>query len=90
MRVQNVNGQIVLSLTPREASKAGIVANVVAAAPSAPVERTFATKAERLAGNGFPCPQCARNDLRVAPKSGSFHEKDAKTDAREKVICTIA
>lgn len=35
--------------------------------------RTFATKAERLAGKGFACT-CGRRDLRVAPKSGSFHK----------------
>ena len=67
----------------------GLVFQVIAT-PSAPAVRTFATKAERLAGKGFTCPQCARNDLRVAPKSGSFHEKDQKTDARDKVICTLA
>jgi hypothetical protein len=75
MRVQNIGGQIVLSLTPREASKAGIVTNVVAAqAPSAPAERTYATKAEREMGLGFAC-SCGRIDLRVMPVAGrSFHK----------------
>ena len=70
----------------------GPIARIVisTSAPSEAAPRTFATKAERAAGNGFACPQCARKDLRVAVKSGSFHEKDAKSDARDKVICTIA
>lgn len=61
------------------AIRAGRSFQVVATAPSAPAERTFATKAERKAGNGFACPQCARTDLRVAPVVGrSFHDKDVK------------
>ena len=35
--------------------------------------RTFATKAEREAGNGFSC-SCGRNDLRTAVHAGSFHK----------------
>jgi len=74
--------------------KAGLLQFTASVSPStipsvSPV-RTFASKAERAAGNGFQCPQCARNDLRVAPKSGSFHERDQKTDARVKDYCTIA
>lgn len=58
--------------------------NTTVAAP-APV-RTFATKAERAAGNGFACPKCARVDLRVAPVAGrSFHEKDYRGNRAE--IC---
>lgn len=41
--------------------------------------RTFATLAERKAGNGFSCT-CGRNDLRTAPHEGSFHKMpDGKT-----------
>jgi len=51
----------------------------VIVAPSASAERTFATKADRAAGKGFTCPNCDRNDLRVAPVAGrSFHDKDTK------------
>lgn len=79
MRVQNVGGQIVLSLTPREAEKIGIVTSVTAA-PSAPAERTFKTKAERLAGLGYPCSvpgeDCGRRDLRT-PNRASIHGIEA-------------
>lgn len=48
-----------------------------AASPSKP--RTFARKAERAAGNGFPCiapSPCSRTDLRTA-KSGASHDPAA-------------
>lgn len=49
----------------------------VSVAPSAPAERTYASKAERAAGNGFTCT-CGRVDLRVAPVAGrSFHKDPA-------------
>ena len=44
---------------------------LTAAQPTA--ERHWATQAERAAGAGFSC-SCGRNDLRTAPKSGSFHK----------------
>lgn len=42
--------------------------------------RTFATKAERAAGNGFPCTAddpCGRTDLRTAD-SGASHDAKAE------------
>ena len=51
-----------------------------AAAPARPASktrpRTFATKAERAAGDGFPCtvePSCGRTNLRT-PVSGASHD----------------
>lgn len=35
--------------------------------------RTWATKAQRAAGEGFTCAGCGRTGLRTAPKAGSFH-----------------
>lgn len=59
---------------------AKIIAETLAAVPtSAPASqraespRTFATKAERAAGNGFSC-KCGRNDLRTAPTKGKWHK----------------
>lgn len=54
--------------------------SIVITTPSAPAARTFASKAERKAGNGFTCA-CGRNDLRVAVTAGkSFHfEPDGVT-----------
>lgn len=52
----------------------------IASAPAAPVAaRTWATKAEREAGNGFPCtvkPSCGRTDLR-GPAAGASHDPKA-------------
>ncbi len=76
--------QLILALRgPRggDVARFGLVA-----APVKP--RTFATKAERAVGMGFECPQCKRNDLRTATKSGSFHDKDVKGNKTE--VCTIA
>ena len=45
-------------------------------AAAAPKARTFATKAERAAGDGFPCTAaepCGRADLRT-PKSAASHD----------------
>lgn len=54
--------------------------NVSLAAPTEAAPRTFATKAERLAGKGFPCTvpgdDCGRRDLRT-PNRASIHGIDA-------------
>ena len=61
------------------AATQAVVAAPATASAGEPKPRTFATKAEREAGNGFPC-SCGRNDLRVTPHSGSFHKMpDGKT-----------
>jgi hypothetical protein len=76
---QFVDGKVVAVLTPREQAK---VAALVTAPAPAQEERTYATKAQRAAGQGFTCPACARNDLRVAPhpatekSAASVHHKD--------------
>jgi hypothetical protein len=48
------------------------VASSAPAEPKAEAKRTYATKAERLAGEGFAC-SCGRTNLRVAPHEGSYH-----------------
>ena len=62
-----------------ESTLASLAESLASIARSAPVKtrvksraRTFATLAERKAGNGFSCT-CGRNDLRTAPHAGSFH-----------------
>jgi hypothetical protein len=53
----------------------GVVGPAAPAAPAAKSKaRTFATKAEREAGKGFPC-ECGRTNLRLAPKPGSYHNR---------------
>ena len=56
-------------------------ASAPAAAPTATDAKphTYATKAERAAGEGFPCtatPPCGRTNLRTA-KSGASHDQTA-------------
>lgn len=77
MRARMVDGQLMVTLTAKEAAKFGVVQNV---APSAPVERTFKTRAEREAGLGFPCTvpgaDCGRRDLRT-PNRAAIHGIEA-------------
>ena len=74
------DGKLVVVLTQKERQRALVaqrMGNVVVSDLTQP--RTYATKAERAAGNGNKCPNCARNDLRFPPVIGrSFHEKDFK------------
>jgi len=63
--------------------KQGTSANVVVATPVEAAPRTFATKADRAAGNGFACPNCLRRDLRVAVHPGSYHDKDVNGNKAE-------
>ena len=54
-----------------------LLKTAIAVGSTAPVVgkvRTFATKAERAEGNGFAC-DCGRNDLRMQPQSGDWHNR---------------
>lgn len=77
MRAKIVNGQFMVTLTTKEATRLGVSQNVV---PSAPAERTWASVKERKAGNGFACTvpgeDCGRRDLRT-PNRAAIHGIDA-------------